>query len=412
MSKLNGLLRRLPLARLAIVACALVSTQAAIAQPGMGMAMRTMREPAVDSKELETFAELLKLTPDQMDGAKDLLDGLQTEHATITGEMRDRLDAAREEARENNDPTVFREAMTMMDDYRARLTKVEESFFEDLKLLLNEEQLAQWPKLERMHRRDQTLARGGIISGETIDLVKVTRQVMTKDEPIPAEVEPVLEQYEIELDKALVERNATYESSMRKGMEMWTNQDFDGMQKLFDEARDSAVRIRDLNRRFARQIEPLMPEALREKFTGAFQEACFPRVYGASYPQKAFATVDSMTDLDSAQKEQLAEIKANYRREVATLNEKWSKAIEESEMTRTPMQMFGMGGRGGQGGRGGDRGDGDGAREAREARREFDNATVEKLNSLLTEDQKKKLPEREPERDWRRRGGDDRQPNA
>ena len=413
MFKLNGFLHRLPLARLAIVACALLCVQPVMAQPGMGMGgMRGVREPAVSSKDLERFSELLKLTPDQLDGAQDLLDGLQSEHATIVGEMRDRMDAAREEARENNDPTVFREMMGMMDDYRGRLTKLETSFFDDLKLLLNEDQIALWPALERMHRRDKTINQGGVVSGETVDLLKITKQVLPEGAPTPADVAPVLEQYEIELDKALVERNAVYESSMRKGMELWTNQDFDGIQKLFDEARDSAVRVRDLNRRFARQIEPLMPEELRAKFTNAFQEASFPRVYGVSYTQKAFSAVDSMTDLDSTQKEQIAEIKAGYERQVASLNEKWAKAIEESEMTRSPMQMFGMGGRGGGGGRGGDRGDGDGAREAREARREFDNATVEKINSLLTEDQKKKLPEREPERDWRRRGGDDREPNA
>lgn len=418
MFNLSRIVRRLHAGRLVAVLCAIMTAHAAMAQPGMGMGgMRGMRDPAVDSKELERFAELLKLTPDQMDGAKDLLDGMQTEHATIVGEMRDRMEAAREEARDNNDPGVFREMMTMMDDYRGRLQKLETSFFDDLKLTLNEEQLAKWPAVERMHRRDKTINQGGIVSGETVDLLKLTKQVLPADEPVPAEITPVLEQYEIELDKALVERNAVYESSMRKGMELWTNQDFDGIQKLFDEARDAAIKVRDLNRRFARQLEPLLPEALREKFSSAFQEASFPRVYAPSYTQKAFAAIEGMTDLDTTQKEQIAEIKAGYQREVASLNEKWSKAIEETELTRSPMQMFGMGGPrgGGPGGGRGDRGDNgnDATREARDARREFDNATVEKLNAVLTEDQKKKLPEREPERDWRRPAGRaDRQPNA
>jgi len=410
MTKLMPLLARLPFIRMLLVTAAFVICQPAIAQPGMGGMgmMRGMREPSVNSKDLERFAELLSLTPDQLEGAQDLLDGLQTEHASIVGEMRERMEAAREEARENNDPGVFREMMPMMDDYRGRITKLESSFFDDLKLTLTEEQLAKWPAVERMHRREKTINQGGVVSGETVDLTKVVKQALPENTETPADIVPVLEQYEIELDKALTDRNAIYESSMRKGMEMWTNQDFDGMQKLFDEARDSAVKVRDLNRRYARQIEPLLPEDSRAKFTNAFQEASFPRVYGMSYTQRAFSAVESMTDLDTTQKEQIAEIKAGYERQVATLNEKWTKAIEESEMTRTPMQMFGMGG--GRGGRG--EGGNDTTREAREARREFDNATVDKLSNVLTEDQKKKLPEREPERDWRRRGGGDREPNA
>lgn len=377
----------------AVVVTAAALAPAAHAQLGRGMGMmRRAMEPAITTSQLERYEKFFGMDADQASSAKDLLQGYQGEFQTVSGEFRKKMEAARDEMRQNGDPSMWRELMPVMEEYQAKLTKLESTFIEDFKLTLNEDQVAKWDAFERLRRRDTTLDQGGLVSGETVDLFAVVQDAKVPADAMPA-VQPLLDQYEIELDRALVERNAIYEQVMRRGMEMWQNQDMNGIQEGFQKARDAAVKLRDVNRRFARQIEGALPEGeARTTFANLFKEKSFPRVYGDSYVVNTLKSAEGLEDVQSAQKEQLAEIRTSYERESAVVNDKLAKAIEENELNRSAMSMMGMGGGSEE------------VRTLREERRTLDNGYYDKILAVLTEEQRKQMPER-PANDWRRDAG-------
>lgn len=357
--------------------------------PGM---FRQMMEPSVNTAQLDRYAKMLDLTPDQRETVNEMLTGFQLEHQAIAAEIRETMEGARDEMRRNGDASVWRDVGQVMDRYRQRIKTIESAFFEDVQLLLTEDQAARWPSVERLRRRETTIDQGGIVSGETVDLVRLVEEAKLPAEAAK-EVAPVLEQYEVDMDKALASRNEVYESGMRQGVEQWFGGDQAAVQKLFDAARIEAAKVRDVNRRYARQIEGLLPDEQRRVFVAAFREKSFPRVYGDAIVPRAVKITDELSDLTPEQREQVRAIAESYARDSSSINDRWAKAIEDHEMSRTAASMFGMGGRD------------DGTREMREARRTLDQTTMQKIRAVLTEEQRTRLPEPEERPDWRRRGG-------
>jgi len=371
------------------------STTPAEAQPrggGMMMGMGRLTEPDVSSKDIESYAALLSLTEEQKAAANELLLSYQQEFSALAEQVRQIRDGARQEFEETRDPAVWQDLMPRFEELGEEKKALESSFLEDFRLLLTPEQDALWPKLERMRRRDRTLSQGGIVSGETVDLFKVIEESKLSEETTAA-LSAVLEQYEMDLDRALIERNETYETGMARGMQNWRDQDFESMEENFAKARDAAIKLRDINRKYARQIEGLLPEESRAEFNRKFKEASFPRVYAKTYVTRAFEATDGFEDLTAEQREQIRAMREAYTRELNAINEKMAAAIEEGELTRGVRDMMGMGPGGGN----------EATREGREARRELDRATEEKLRALLTEEQQARLPER-PSQNWREGG--------
>ncbi|MBL8745341.1 MAG: hypothetical protein JNK58_03185 [Phycisphaerae bacterium] len=364
-----------------VIAAALVPSLSAVAQPGMmgGFGGGQMFDPGVSTRDLDKYAEFLSMTPEQKEAAAALLDGYQTEFDRMAKEMREATDAAREEFRDTRDFTVWDDLRPKMEAFQAKRKELEGTLLRDVKDLMTDEQAARWPELERLRRRDTTLRRG-FLSGETVDVVK-----LVEDSALPAEameqVRPLLSQYEIELDRVLIERNEQYEAGMGQGMALFRQGDMAAVNELFNKAREAGAKVRDVNRRYARLIEGVIPEGQREKFSREFKERSFPRVYREGFAGRALDAAVNFKDVTEEQRSRIAEIRQSYDRDAEAINVKWSKAIEENEMTITPMEMMGGGG-------------GPALREGRTARRELDQRTVDKLKAVLTEDQVKRLPER------------------
>lgn len=354
----------------------------ALAQPGRmgGGGWQDMYDPAVSTRDLERYARFLKMGDDQTEAAKALLEGYQAEFEVHAREMRETTDAAREEMRETRDFTIMQDLQPKLEAFREKSKKMEQAFLSDVKALLTEDQSAQWPRVERMRRRDTTLRRG-FLSGEAVDVSRLIEELNPSDE-LKQAVAGALEQYETEVDKALIERNAIYEEAMGQGMTMWRSGNMEAMQEMFAKGREAGIKVRDINRKFARQVEGLLPEDKRDDFQEKFRERSFPRVYRPTMALLSIEAAEKFDDLNEQQKQQVEELARGYRQQAGELNSKWSKAIEETELTTTMMELFSGGS------------NNPAAREARTARRELDSKTLDRLKALLTEEQAARLPER------------------
>src|SRR5258706_12015622 len=104
---------------------------------------------------------------------------------------------------------------------------------------------------------------------------------------------------------------------------------------------------------------------------------------------KVLDAATGFLDLEQSQKDQLVSIRSTYEREAAPLNDKWVKAIEEDESkTEDPMAaMYGWWGQNND----------TPSAKARKERHDLDQKTEERITAILKDDQRARLPEKEPD---------------
>lgn len=366
------------------------ATSSAFAQ--FGTNFRNMGQPDVDSTQVDTIGEMLGFSEDQTDFAAELLQGYMAEVTTLGDDVRAIMDGARQEFRETRDPSVWQDLMSAMEPIQERKDEMTERFLEDLRLILEPEQDERWPEVERYHRRYASFSQNGLLSGETVDVIEAVRDLELPEGQM-ATITPILDQYALELDRALIQRDKVYKESMEGAMDLWRNQEFDEMEKRYDRARDEATKVRDINRRFARQVQIALDDQQAREWEREFKERSFPRVYRPTPTSAALTAAIAFDDLTPEQLDQVEAMRTDYSKRAGIMNDEIAQAIEEGEMNRGVQAMFGRG-RGGES---------EEIRDAREKRRELDEEFMSKLRATLTDEQAAKLPEREDNRDWRER---------
>lgn len=356
---------------------------------GMGMMMGggrggDMFGSPIATRDLDTFTKALALTPQQVETAKALVDGAAADYQPIAKAFRDKMEAVRQEFRDTQDPTVWQSLGKQMNESREARAKIETSFMGDLKAILTPEQQQNWPAAERTYRRSKSIDRG-FMSGERVDLIRLVERAELPADVI-ASLKDVLEQYSVELDRELTKRNEVQEKAMDQGASLFTafqNGDTTKAQELFQKGREAETRVRDVNRRYERQVESMLPEDQRAKFADAFKRESFPQVYRPTYASRVLDAAEKFTDLDDTQKSGLVAVRESFTREQTGLNTQYQAAIEETESKATLETMFNRGG-------------GDPKmQELRTSRRTLDESTAQKVQDLLSEAQRAKLPERD-----------------
>lgn len=380
------------LAALACAAAVALAPAPAVAQLGMFRGMSDFR-PAVSSKELDRYGKLFTLSQQQMDAAKELLASYTGEFEQMSKERRDKMKEISDEFQESRDFTVMEQMGPLMEKYSKKSTDLETTFLSDFKTLLKEEQAGQWPRFERTRRREKTIDQG-TVSGESVDLVRIVDDLNLSDEGRKPMADS-LEQYEVDLDRALTERNKISQEQQEQFMPKGGGGgsfaiDFDAMNAAMEKVQEAGGKVRDVNQRYARTLEGLMPEAELPKFKMAVKRQTFPQVYKPSRTARALESAEKFDDLDSKQKEEIKAIREQYERDIQTANDRLAAAIAEDEKSGN-----GPKGMGGLVVMMGDEKQEGPVPDARKAKRELDKRTLDSLRNLLTDAQKEKLPKRD-----------------
>ncbi len=383
-----------------VVACAagavLLGQRPATAQWGQ---MSRLMDPPVTSDDVDEMLELMEADGTQEEIIRDLFQGLMQKHNAASEQLREILKAVSEEAR--TDPSVWQDFQRKAGEYMQYQDGLKESFFDDVRLVLTPGQSERWPAFERYHRRqhllddDQTL-----VTAARVDLVRVLEDAAKgQDAPVGSDdAADVVERYEIELDRLLVERKALNDAQldeflkvMEEGKNMMTQMPL--WEKMFNEQRELQLKIRDVNekylRLFAARLEPEASGDFREEY----QRRAMPTVYERNYMDEAFETAEGLESLTGAQAERIEALRQEYEREVSGIREQWAASLRERQEDVELMSMWGGGGKAG----------GPEAAEQRDAKEDLDERYYERLRDVLDEDQRANLPERE--KDWRNSGG-------
>jgi len=409
---MNGFLRsvfeRNGLGRLIVVCAAAVGAVAiSPAQAQFGGGGRQGMAAALNSRDLGRYADILGLDPEQREVVEVLFEGYMDEFQAGIQEFRDEMNAIREEMRdERGGPERWQAMGELMETFREKGERLQSTMLGDMRAILTTEEEEHWPRVERAIRRDQTLRRG-FLSGERVDVVRLVDR-LELGESEEAELDSVLIQYEIELDKALEARNDMQEDAMEDIRELFQSGDEEKMQDMMDKGRKASARVRDVNKRYFRQIESMLAGDARYQFEEAYKQAAFPQVYRGQRGGRVLESVGNFDDLTEDQQRTLTAIRNDYEREIGAINTEHAKAIEENEMTMTVRDFF----RRGRGDRGGDRGPGS---EFNDRKRELDDKTLESVKQILSAEQVERMEARirelrdqEREDRGRGRGGDRR----
>ncbi len=363
---------------------------------GFGQDMFT---PGVDSRELERYQTILSLSREQHETVRVLFEGYNEEFrasaATVREKMtaaRERMDAAREEARQPGDRSGFQEMRGMFQEFRKQRDDMERAFLSDVQSVLTPEQQARWPVVERVRRRERTVQRG-LMSGERVDLIKlVDAQELAQE--TKAGLAPVLSGYETELDRALIERNKAYDDGLTRMGELFGAGDPETAraeaQKVMDAARQASTRVRDVNRRYARQVQQMLPEAAQGRFEREFRQASSPAVYRETRASRDLTAAKGFGDLDESQRQSLTALGESYQRDAGALNEQIARTTEQAEESITVDRFFRA--------RRDEIDDGP-LGELWRKRRDLDRTTRESLSKLLRPEQIERLPRSERDED-------------
>jgi acyl-coenzyme A thioesterase PaaI-like protein len=299
--------------------------------------------------------------------------------------MRRDFDARRQRGRGGGALEEWEEIAARMEAFRLKREEMARTLLSDVQSLLTEEQAARWPAVERTRRRERSVREGfSLISGERVDLMHLVQEAVPEEGR--AEVAELLARYEEDMDRELIQRNRLLEENWRRFGDLRRTGEFAGMEELWESSRQAAARVRDVNRRYARQIGSVLAPDAAGSLDVAFRRESFPQVYRATHASAVLSAAAGLGDLNAEQREAVEALRASYSRDEGSINDRLAKAVEEREATGGPMRMWGWGDEEGP------------MRDLRAEKRALVDSTVAALERFLTEEQRARLPAREEER--------------
>lgn len=367
--------------------------------------MNEMREEAMPSEEREAAMQEVRA---KFEAARDEMQAkrakLEEEYEgeipeeveeKFREEVRAQMEAMRNDMREQGRnffrdtaaQDMFAKLAPLSDEWLAAKNRLRDQFVADLQLQLTDDQNNQWPTVERTIRRTKSLQRGRI-SGESADLFQIVRS-LNLDAEQQAKVDPILKDYEIQLDSALKARDEYMDSSRSDMLRaMQTEDPNDGLEIVEKQTRLRAA-VRDVNDNTALSIEQALAEPTNAKFHDEYLTRAYPRIFEPTRMERVFTAAQKLEGLEPSIVEALNTMQANYMAEMSVKNMSLLEVIRKNE----PEQAVNMTRRFAARFNGQDVAEQDDPiRDAMQERDEISNRYRDQLTQLLTEEQVAMLP--------------------
>ena len=336
--------------------------------------------PTIPARSLAKYAEVLGLTPEQLEAVRTLHDGYLANIRAYRDRMQAALDTLRQRIRDQ--PAGFggmNEIREHIQKHRAEKQGIDRAFLGDFRALLTKEQDRNWGAFERLHRRE-TEMRLGFLSGERTDLLRLIDEMQLAAEQRTS-LKATLDAYELELDRELRNRIKVRESVFeRMNTIVWEpEKDAPTSRQMVQDVQDAAARVRDLNRKFARVVREGLPPDRVPDFDGRIRLAEYPDVYRPGLTERSLNAAAGFADLTADQRKEFDSIRGAFTDNLARANAELAAATEDSEYSfRLGFPDETRDGR---------------LSAARKQRAELDRTTLERLKAILSREQADRLPE-------------------
>lgn len=306
----------------------------------------------------------------------------EVQHGVATGE----LDQASLMERQR---TFTKDLGSASREFLEQSVALEAQFLDDMQLLLSDNQIETMERVNMLRTREKASDQM-LISGAAVDLGDVLASIGVQPTQ-SIEIDGVLRAWEHEIDgpaTRMFETNNRVQQGSVDMQEKMMDDPAAGMEfmqkmnEMMDELKGHGIAMRDVNRKYVRLIGDLLDDETRESFDAKFTAESFPSVYVVTNADRTFDAAAGFDDLDTDQREAVVEARGKMERDRDVERAKWARAMEQleldSDMMTMSMTMMGMG---------------ETFKNHRDAVGEVEDAALDRLIRILSEDQRSKLPE-------------------
>lgn len=306
--------------------------------------MNGQGEVAVSPDSPLSFETYFALTSEQKQALGQLREAEQKVSAQRQQKWSREWQQVQEDYEDEEDMKAYqREAKRLQEETTKQTEIAQKEHDSDVKSLLTADQLAKWPKWERVQRRQRYLQQHAAeLSGANVDLIAMYYD--GKYETPSERLKDVFERYEQELDLALIARKTKFEELTRIGAQLneedsadqtfdpeRINQRYKRYAEMATAARKASLGVRDVNDTFFKRIAEVLTEKDREAFQAAFDKAKFPTVYGDTRIESVVQGAKTIESVTEDQKQRIESLWQAYQKDVAPLNKAWAAALAKVE---------------------------------------------------------------------------------
>lgn len=328
----SGMRRLLAVATVAIGCLAPASLSSA--QFGGSVGFDKDFQPDFLQRDITTFIQTLNLEEWQRPIVETLLDDYRLSFDAGMADMRQRmLDTKGEISSSSSPEEVLKKIMGPIDEWAKKKAQLRDEFNENVRSQLSDQQKELWPNLERALRREKSLA-GGELQGESVDLLLIVRELQLAPQGLEF-IKPVLTQYELELDTALLAREERMRSQKDKIKEAMQNKDDEEGLRLTELVMATRVALRDVQDANRDNIRDAIRKSVGDDPAGEFErialERGYPKVYRVDPVLPLFDTARAVSDLTDEQRGRLDSLEAQYHNELPVVNKDLADAYRREE---------------------------------------------------------------------------------
>jgi hypothetical protein len=204
-----------------------------------------------------------------------------------------------------------------------------EEFLLNIKGTLSADQIARWPRFERTLRREKELPKGEL-HGESVDLYSLFRSQRLPYE-IEESVDPLLDQYEVELDAALDARRQRIDSLQDGIKEAMASMDFDAGLAATDSIMQTRVAVRNVHDRWIEVIAEALPSPHAETFRRNALERGYPKAFRPTAIPRLLESARQVPDLTDEQISALDSIEIEFNASLASIENRIVETIRREQ---------------------------------------------------------------------------------
>ena len=322
-------IRRPILALIVTVLSTLFGASEARAQFGSAGLADAFRPEFLD-RDMPLFVEQLQLEEWQRPVVEILLQDYAISFEGGVEQVKERM---RQHATNITDASRSEEAMKMIlepiSEWDRQRRILRDDFLLNVKAQLSTEQMNRWPRFERSLRREKELPKGEL-SGESVDLYTIFRTLRMPYETEET-VDPLLVQYELELDQVLEARRQRMDSLQEEMKEAMTSMNFDRGLEATEKIMRSRVAVRAVQDAWIDRISAQLPPEFGTTFRRNALERGYPKAFRPTAIPRLLESARNLSDLSNDQMAALDDIEARFNLALSEIEQQIVSMIRETE---------------------------------------------------------------------------------
>lgn len=279
-------------------------------QVGQALAIAELMKPEFVNRDMIIFVEGLKLDEEQQIIVESMFDNYQYEFEAGLDGLRKGFEDIRGDINPDDPERVLKIIFAPFEKWRDQREGIRQQFLNNVKLVLGQQQLDRWDSFLKRLRREKSMDRG-ILSGESLNIFHVL-QDMSIPETMRAVIEPLLTEYENELDKALEIRDLAINDTKGDLLQAMTTQDEDAMLQFMERQISRRVAVRNVNDHYLDAITAALPGEVGREFYEKAMMRGYPRVFRRTSAGELFRAALELKSIDEAKLASITEMYATY----------------------------------------------------------------------------------------------------